>query len=70
MPILVGIGGENGQLNSSNTENNEGTAYKVEVKFSTAEYGDLLFWKAAEKYLEMFGLFRTDEVLNHWSMFF
>lgn len=70
MPRLVGIGGGNDQLNSSNSGNNESNAFKVEITFSTNERGEALFWRAASEYLELFGLFRTDDVLEHWSLFY
>jgi hypothetical protein len=41
-------------------------AYTVEIKIS---YPADFYWSAAEAYLGMFGLLRTDEVLRSWSLF-
>ena len=58
MPVLVGIGGSENQLNSPNVGDINESAFTVEVKVSS---GGELFWDTAEKYLEMFGILRDGD---------
>ena len=51
---------------SSSGSNNKGIAFTVEIKFSNPVD---FYWDAAEKYLDMFGVTRSEEVLKSWTLF-
>jgi len=69
MTLASGSGVRNFSFGSPSSDNDlasDETAFAVEIKISNpADF----FWNAAEAYLDMFGVTRTDEVLSSWTLF-